>query len=456
MRTLTLISLLGIVAASACASAEAAPGPIAFTNVSVLPMDREGVLENQTVVVLDGLITEVEAAGNVRMGAGTTIIDGTGQFLMPGLAEMHAHVPPQENPPREAVEDILFLYLANGITTIRGMLGSAYQIPLADEIERNEVLGPNFYVGAPSLNGTSARTPQEAERLVRANKEAGYDLQKIHPGVPLESWDRMVKVAREVGLTYAGHVPADVGLVHALETGISTVDHMDGYVIAVASDAVLARGNVDEVTASIDPDEEKIQQIVDLSVHTGVFIVPTVYLWENLRGNPDPGELLSQPEMQYVSREQRDAWRRRTTNRSQVPPEAVAAHNALRLRILKSLSDAGANILMGTDSPQVFNVPGFSLHRELALMARAGMTNHQILLSGTVNSGRYVREHLGIDHQFGTVASGQRADLLLLGSNPLEDLDNLTDLNGVMVRGQWVDRAAIDARLAAIAAKHSG
>ena len=113
----------------------------------------------------------------------------------------------------------------------------------------------------------------------------------------------MVKVAREVGLTYAGHVPADVGLVHALETGISTVDHMDGYVIAVASDAVLARGNADEVTASIDPDEEKIQQIVDLSVHTGVFIVPTVYLWENLRGNPDPGELLSQPEMQYVSRE---------------------------------------------------------------------------------------------------------------------------------------------------------
>ena len=186
MRTLTRISLLGIVAASACAAPEAAPGPIAFTNVSVLPMDREGVLENQTVVVLDGLITEVEAAGNVRMGAGTTIIDGTGQFLMPGLAEMHAHVPPQENPPREAVEDILFLYLANGITTIRGMLGSAYQIPLADEIERNEVLGPNFYVGAPSLNGTSARTPQEAERLVRANKEAGYDLQKIHPGVPLE------------------------------------------------------------------------------------------------------------------------------------------------------------------------------------------------------------------------------------------------------------------------------
>ena len=456
MRTAALVVLLGILLLPGCATREAAPGSIAFTGVNVVAMDREGVLEDQTVVVFDGYITAVGPEDEIAVGPQTTIIDGSGQFLMPGLAEMHAHVPPQEDPPREAVEEILFLYLANGITTIRGMLGSAYQIPLAEELERGEVLGPNLYVGAPSLNATSASTPEDAERLIRTNKEAGYDLQKIHPGVSLAAWDRMVEVAGEVGLTYGGHVPSDVGLVHALETGISTVDHLDGYTVAVATDAILQGGGVDEVTAATDPDEEKIREVVDLSVETGVFIVPTVYLWENLRGNADADALLSLPEMRYVSQAQRDAWRRQSANGPQVPPQNEAAHNALRLRLLKTLSDAGANILMGTDSPQVFNVPGFALHREITLMARSGMSNHQILLSGTVNAGRYVREHLGIDHRFGTVAPGQSADLLLLPSNPLEDLANLRDLSGVMVGGRWIDRTQIEVGLATIEAKYSG
>ena len=111
---------------------------------------------------------------------------------------------------------------------------------------------------------------------------------------------------------------------------------------------------------------------------------------------------------------------------------------------------------MGTDSPQMFNVPGFALHREIAVMSESGMTNHQILLSGTVTVGKYVREQLGIAHDFGTVVPGQRADLVLLGSNPLDDVDNLTDRVGVMVRGQWVTRAEIDAGLEALAAKHAG
>ncbi len=455
MKNLSPIILSGIVLLSACSAPQLTPGTLAFTNVNVLPMDREGVLEGQTVVVLDGTIEAMGPAEDITVPAQANIIDGAGQFLLPGLAEMHAHVPPQEDPPRETIEDILFLYLANGITTIRGMLGSAYQIPLSDELERGEVLGPNFYVGAPSLNGDSAPTPEDAERLVRTNREAGYDLQKIHPGVPLEAWDRMVEVAAEVGLTFGGHVPADVGLVHALETGISTVDHLDGYTVAVASDALLGSGEIDEITAAEDPDEGKIQRIVELSVQTGVFIVPTVYLWENLRGNPNVDALLSQPEMRYVSRQQRDAWRRQATSRVRIPAQSEAGHNALRLSLLKRLSDAGANILMGTDSPQVFNVPGFALHREMALMARSGMTPYQILVSGTVNPGRYVREHLGIDHEFGTVAAGQRADLLLVGSNPLDDLGSLTDLAGVMVRGRWMDRSEIDAGLAAIAAKYS-
>jgi imidazolonepropionase-like amidohydrolase len=450
--------MLTLIAVAACATAEAEPGTIAFTDVNVLPMDREGVVTDQTVVVLDGVITEVGPADDVSVGAGATVIDGSGRYLMPGLSEMHAHVPSGADPPREAVEDILFLYVANGITTIRGMLGSAYQIPLADELDRGEVLGPSFYVAAPSINGTSAPTPEDAERLIRAHHAAGYDLQKIHPGVTREAWDRMVEVAEEVGLTFGGHVPADVGLVHAIETGMSTVDHLDGYVQAVASEGVVSQVNTGQdisLEGLLDGvSEQAIDEIVALSVAHDVYVVPTMYLWENLYGTTDPEPFLALPEMRYVSLAQRDAWRRQAAGGPSAEPDVLAEFFSLRKRILKDLADAGVGILMGTDSPQMFNVPGFALHREIALMAEARMTNHQILLSGTATVGRYVREQLGIAHDFGTVAPGQRADLVLLGSNPLDDLDNLTDRVGVMVRGRWVDRAEIDAGLEALAAKH--
>jgi len=440
-------------------AAQAAPGTIAFTHVNVLPMTAETVLADQTVVVVDGRITEVGAAGDVMLGRGATVIDGTDQYLMPGLAEMHAHVPPGDNPPRDAVEDLLFLYVANGITTIRGMLGSDYQIPLADELERSEVLGPNFYVAAPSLNGTTAPTAEAAEGLIRAAKESGYDLMKIHPGIPLDAWDRMAEVAEEVNLTFGGHVPADVGLVHAIETGMSTVDHLDGYVQAIASDNVQAQVNAGTISLGglvEGVDEGKLAEIVQLTIDNDVYVVPTMYLWENLYGFPDADAILSQPEMKYVSQSQRDAWRRQSEGNARGGEEEVAAYLALRKQVLKGLSDAGAGILMGTDSPQMFNVPGYALHRELQVVAEAGISNYEILKSGTAWVGKYVADHLELDGSFGTVAAGQRADLVLLGSNPIDDLENLTDRVGVMVRGRWVSRKEIDLGLAALAAKHAG
>ena len=460
MTTLRLAALAGIAALTACeAETQPVPGLTAFTNVSVLPMSSDAVLSGQTVVVRDGVITAAGPADEVDVPRGATEIDGTGRYLMPGLAEMHAHVPPGDNPPRQEVEDILFLYVANGITTIRGMLGSAYQIPLADELERGEVLGPNFYVGAPSIRGASAPTPDDAERLVRAHVEAGYDLQKIHTGVSLATWDHMVEIAQAAGLTYGGHVPADVGLVHAIETGMSTVDHLDGYIQAIASDDVQAQVSVGEISLgglARGVDEARLDDIIRMTIEHDVHVVPTMYLWRNLYGTPDPDDMLRQPEMRYVSPQTRAGWRQRAESGGRGAPEDVALYLALRDRILKALSDAGAGILMGTDSPQLFNVPGFALHRELQVMAEAGMSNYEILKSGTVTVGEYVASHLGLDGNFGTVAPGQRADLVLLGSNPLDDLANLFDRAGVMVRGRWVTREEIDAGLEALAAKHAG
>ena len=461
MRGAVAVALAACVGFSATtATLSAQEGALAFVDVTVLPMHEEGVVPNQTVVVVDGVITQVGDAESVSVPPGATRIDGTGRFLMPGLAEMHAHVPPRPDPPREALEDIFFLYIANGVTTIRGMLGQTYQIGLAEELAGGGLLGPTFYVGAPSINGSSAPDPATAEQLIRRHHAAGYDLQKIHPGVSLETWDRMAAVAEEVGLTFAGHVPADVGLVHALESGMSTVDHLDGYVQAVASDEVVSQVNTGQ-PISLEGlvggvDESKIQEVVQLSLDHDVYVVPTMYLWENLYGTADPEPMLALDEMQYVSRAQRDAWRRQAAPGPRGTPEVLEAFFDLRKRILKELADAGVGILMGTDSPQMFNVPGFALHRELSVMADAGLTNQQILTSGTATVSRYVEDHLGLDGSFGTVEEGNRADLVLLGSNPLDDLDNLTDRVGVMVRGRWVPREEIEAGLARLAAKHRG
>ena len=321
-RALVGALLIPIVSACSAAPASDAADPanhtFAFTDVTVLPMDSERVLDGQTVIVRDGVITAVGPADRTPVPEGAIEIDGRGRYLMPGLAEMHAHVPPvpagsDARPPQDQLDDILFLYVANGITTIRGMLGSSYQLALRDELFRDELLGPAFYVGAPSLNGNTAPTPDDAERMVRAAAEAGYDLQKIHPGVPLDAWDRMVAVAEEVGLTFGGHVPADVGIEHALETGMSTVDHLDGFIEGAASDALAARAEAGESVGlpelMADLDENKLMALARRAAEAGTYVVPTAYLWENLYGSPDVDARLSQPEMSYVSHRQREAWR---------------------------------------------------------------------------------------------------------------------------------------------------
>ncbi|MDX1578927.1 MAG: amidohydrolase family protein [Gemmatimonadota bacterium] len=443
VRTLSTLALF-LAAAAGWASPASAQDAWAFTDVTVLPMDAERTLEARTVVVENGVITAVGHVDSVSVPDGATTIDGTGRYLMPGLAEMHAHVPPaQQRPPAETLDDIFFLYIANGITTIRGMLGSPYQIDLREEIRAGQHLAPSFYVAAPSLNGNTAPTPQDAERLMRAAAAGGYDLMKIHPGVPRDAWDRMVEVAEEVGLTFAGHVPQEVGVEYAIQTGMSTIDHMDGFLRAASR----PDGSYDNT---------KMRELAARAARAGVYIVPTQYLWENLNGARSADEVLDNPEMRYVSRQQRESWRNRASGGSGRSPEELRTFLDARDAQLRYLAEAGAPLLMGTDSPQLFNVPGFALYWEIREMAEAGLTNFQILESGTRNVGEYVQKELGYDDLFGLVAPGHRADLVLLHGNPLESLDNLQARVGVMVRGRWVPVEEIGRGLEALEAKHAG
>jgi imidazolonepropionase-like amidohydrolase len=452
-----LVALLCLAAAPLAAQST----PVAFTNVTVLPMDGDRRLTEQTVIVQNGRITAMGSAARTAVPAGATRIDGRGKFLMPGLAEMHAHVPPG-SPTQEQLAEIMFLYVANGITTIRGMLGAPYQIQLKEQLASGAMLGPRFFPAAPSLNGTSAPTPEAGVALVRAAAATGYSIVKIHPGVNRATWDASVAEMKAQGLTFGGHIPADVGLVHAMRSGIATIDHVDGYLEAAVRDSAVYQMSGSQLGDAINAvDPMKFPALARMAREMNVWNVPTLYLWENFYNDRTAEELAALPEMAYVSQAQVTAWMNQKRGRAladenqRMTPARRVRYLALRREMLKTLAEEGAPLLMGTDSPQMFNVPGFALHRELAVASDAGLTTYQVLESGTRNVGRYARESLRQSGDFGTVAVGQVADLVLLDADPIADLENLTRRSGVMVRGRWVSAAEISAGLERIKTKHA-
>lgn len=431
MRALTLLLSLALAFSSAAET-------IVFRNVNVISMTSPKVAEKQTVIVKDDKIEAIHKEGvAVKLPEGTKIVDGTGKYLIPGLAEMHGHIP-APNAPAGLLDDVLYLYLANGITTVRGMLGHDGQINLREYQKKGELVSPNLYVAGPSFNGQSVNSPEEAIAKVRAQKKEGWDLLKVHPGLTREEYDAMAKTAKAEGIRFAGHVPDSVGLLHAIEMGHETFDHIDGYVEYLDGDKGPA-------------DPKKLADIVKRSKQAGVWIVPTSALWEVLFNAIPLETLKAYPELKYVPAGAVNTWSKMYNDRAaKLNAEEVKNIIANRTRILRALHEGGVKILMGTDAPQQFSVPGFSLHRELLRMRDAGMSNYEILKSGTANVGEYFAKQ----DDFGTIEPGKRADVVLLTANPLTDIANVGKIDGVMVRGKWYSREDIDARLAKIEAKY--
>lgn len=180
------------------AAAAAATPVVAFVDVTVLPMDGERVVAGQTVIVRDGRIAEVGPSGRVPVPAGALRVEGKGRYLMPGLAEMHGHLPsPQVAEP--LARDLLFLFVANGVTTVRGMLGYPNSVELRERAARGEFIAPTLYVASPGFSGQSSPSAPDAVRRVKEYKAAGFDLLKMHEGLTLEVYDAVTDVAHEVG-----------------------------------------------------------------------------------------------------------------------------------------------------------------------------------------------------------------------------------------------------------------
>ena len=433
-----------LLVASLVASGAASADIAAFVNVNVIPMDHERVIEQQTVIVSDGIIGTIGHVDEVPVPEGARVIDGTDRFLIPGLAEMHAHVPPAGS---DDLERDFALFVANGVTTVRGMLGHPSHLALRKALLEGDVPGPRLITSGPSLNGRSVSGAADGRRQVREQHAAGYDFIKIHPGLDDEEFAAIAAAANELGMPFAGHVPVAVGLDNALSSGMASIDHLDGYMAALMPpnyDVSGGYGGFFDVLLAGEVDDTGLPALAAATAAAGTWTVPTETLVEQLIDEVPASELRSRIEMRYVPASTLDRWvqaKERQQQERGFSNEIAAEAIRIRRTLIRELHDAGAGILLGSDAPQVFNVPGFSLHRELELMVAAGLTPFEALRTGTVNVARF----LGL--RTGVVETGREADLVLLDSNPLVDISRTRRVHGVMVRGDWYPAAAIEALL---------
>lgn len=416
-----------------------------FRNGTLLTMTPSGAVEAD-LRVQDQRIAAI--GQELAPAADDVVVDMRGGYLMPGLAEMHAHVPAPDQG-RQYRDDVLFLWVANGITTARGMLGHPEHLELRRALATHQVLGPRLFTSGPSFNGDSVSSPSQARAMAREQAAAGYDFLKIHPGLTRAEYDAVADEARRLGLPFAGHVPEDVGLAHALEQGQATIDHLDG-VFAYLAGAAEADAGLFGIGLAGRIDLGRLSTLADRLKAADAWLVPTETLLENLAAVDGVTALLERPETAYLPPPLRRRYREAVEQRG---PGGVDPARALALRkeVLGRLHEAGVGVLLGSDSPQIFNVPGFSIHRELAAMVDAGLTPQDALLAGTVAPARF----FGRSDDFGRLRVGLAADLVLLAEDPTADIDHTRSIRGVMVRGRWLDRAALDEQLQGIAARYA-
>lgn len=407
---------------------------IVIRNVSVISMTSPRVLENQNVVVRDGRIQSISKM--VTPPKDTTIIDGTGKFLIPGLADMHVHVPAVDAK-GDLMLDTLLMLLANGVTTARGMFGFPGQLEVREKVKKGEIDSPTLYLAGPIFAKTTIGSAEEAVTRVRAQKKEGWDLLKVHSGLTRQQYDAMAKTAREEGIRFGGHLPSSVDLKHAIAMGQETFEHMEGFIDPEAVKAPMS--------------DKRLAELAKQAKDAGVWVVPTEALIELMNGVTPLETLTAYPELKYSPQAAVDNWTTRYNKRlSQIPRAMASSVTSNRRRVLKALQDGGVKILFGTDSLQEFLLPGFSVQREMESMRAAGLTPYEILRSATVTPGQYFAKQ----DSFGTIEPGKRADLVLLDANPLTDIANISKISGVMARGRWYPREQLDVGLKRVTEKY--
>lgn len=406
---------------AACAAAKNQDASVyAFVHVNVVPMDRERLLFDHTVVIEKDRIVAMGPSESTEVPKGAIRIDGRRQmYLMPGLSDMHAHL---------RYPSDLTLLLANGVTTVRNMSGKPIHIEWREKVKRGEMLGPDIVTAGPILSGpdsgkTVVNTHEEGARQVEAQKAAGYDFIKVYDQLPKAAYEGIIDAAQRLQMPVAGHVPTEIGVEGVLQAHQVSIEHAEQYVYHYFGH---------------DYDVTKIPVIARETNEAGTYVCPTLaYIGDLALLAEDHEKLFARPELPYLHPETLLYWRSQSRDSSIENRLMDDFHN----KLIQGFRDAGVPMLSGTDTYIIGSVMGFALHRELKRLAAAGLTNYQVLETTTRHAGEFLHA------DFGTVRVGNRANLILLRANPLADLENLRSLAGVFHNGVWLPETRLQAML---------
>jgi Amidohydrolase family len=395
--------------------------PTAFVHANVVPMDVEGLSKDQTVVVSNGRIQTIGPAVKTPVPAGATVVDASGLFLMPGLADLHVHV---------YVPEELTLYAANGVTTVFNLDGRPAHLAWRRRVASGELLGPTIYSVGPMFN--RPRTPEEAVKEVDRQSAEGYDGVKIYNQVSAAEYPALTAAAKRKGLLLVGHIPREPGFAATLAAGQS-IAHAEEYVYTFFNDDP----NPDnEVVHPLDT--KKIPEAVARTKEAGVSVIPTLVAFHNIvRQATALPAYLRNPDLAYLAPFQRELLEPgRNTYASRFPKEilpGLAVSYEFQHQLVRALHEGGVPILAGTDAAWL-GVPGFSLIEEVENFQDLGLTPYAALRCATADAAKMLRG----EKDFGALRAGLRADILVLRRNPLEDVRRLREMAGVMVHGRWI------------------
>ncbi|HKA57311.1 MAG TPA: amidohydrolase family protein [Gemmatimonadales bacterium] len=436
-------------------------------NVQVIAMTGSESPRTADVVIRGRTIVQIARAGSAAAPS-ATIIEGRGQYLIPGLIDSHVHIKEQ---------DPLFLFVAGGVTTAQNMSGRPFHLDMRARVNAGSLLGPRIITAGPTTAEAGVNTPEEAERLVAEQSARGYDVIKMYGGqggnFTPETYHALITAAHARGMRVVGHAPRNLPFDVVLSEGQNSIDHMEEIVythrpfarligpyidlqFGRSSDAMrdsLGRVPVPDVDKALQPEIAELARAVKKA---GLAMTPNLVFFRNIYWMTTDSiqALLRAPELAYASPQQRlswspllnryaNAWSNRQPTVSRWLGEAYDLERATTLAFYK----AGVPLMAGTDAEFLGAQPGFGLHTELEIFVGLGMKPIDALRAATVTAAGVLR----IADSVGTIAPGKVADLVLLAANPLADIRNTRRISGVFRAGRWLPQTEIAAMLDSLA-----
>lgn len=402
------------------------PEAYLVSNVQLIDVQKGETSKPQDVLIQKDKIIAIHAGGSMSTRR-NTVINGHNQYLMLGLADMHVHLPSDS----VARQRFLLQHLLAGVTFVRSMRGAANHVALRESIQNGPVVGPGMYLASQPIRRNMEMTPVEVEALVQQFKATGYDAIKVLSVADSATFQALVAASKKYDLPLCGHVSSNIGLLPTLASNrYTSIEHLGGYF------------------RSFSFGEANLITDIKRTAQAGVYNCATLDYYKT--STKDLATLEQQAGMEYISTAQKEAWKtaflerhnKKTASEKQEAVSRDNTYNRVRLRMIKALHEHQAPLLISPDATGIFAVPGFSLLRELKLHEEAGIPRLEVLQIATHHAAKFVGEE-----QYGGLGVGQKANCILLGANPLEDLDNLATVQGVFCNGKWRTKQQLEEQL---------